>query len=328
YELRDRGATVSSHRAKTAFGTVSHDPAASLRGAEGVIICQPLTEYGAIVNTLAPHLVNGQTVCLCNAPVGAALQFKNLMLRRTKELQINVIEIGNLFDCARLEGGVLLISGMREKVSFSGVTRNETRRGLSIANAISEGLVPTSNVIERGLSDVERLLRPVLLLFSLLGGRGRDLGNFASVINPSLTTLITALDADIQALARVYQVVVPTFFETLTHFGGVGWDDADTLSQALISISQKLLDQCVVDRASAPLSGDAVAELLKNDVRETFTLLYDLARLSRTPVPVMSSVIDLTEIVTKADLHKSGRKLSDLGMLGLDLHEIIEVINA
>ncbi len=88
YELRGRGASVSSQRSIAAYGSVSIDLAAAVKDADGIIICQPLTEYGALADRLAAILVNGQTICLCNAPLGAALQFKQLMRCRNKNLQI------------------------------------------------------------------------------------------------------------------------------------------------------------------------------------------------------------------------------------------------
>jgi hypothetical protein len=328
FEMRDRGANVSSYRGKTNFGIVTPDLAVALKGAEGVIVAQPITEYGALADRLATVMTNGQTVILCNAPVGAGLQFKQLMRRRNEDLQLNIIEIGALFDCARIEGGVVLISGLREKVSFCGNTRNETRRGIAIANTISQGLVPTSNLIERGLSEVEKVLRPVFLLFALLGGRGGELDDIAKLVNPSLTKLIIGLDSEIQSLAKAYHVVVPSFLETLTHFGGVGWEDADCLGQALINIAGNLLEQRMCERSDPGMSSDSGADLLKSGVIETFTLLSDFARLARLHVPVLNSVIDLAAVVTKTDLDKSGRKLSDLGLLGFDVQEIIEIINA
>jgi hypothetical protein len=227
-----------------------------------------------------------------------------------------------------MEDDVLAICGQREKVSFCGITRNETRRGLAMANAISQGLVPTSNVLERGLSEVEKILRPAFLLFALLGGRSEELDNIANLVNPRLTKLIVALDNEIQTLAKIYHVVVPSFLETLTHFGGVGWEDADCLGQALISIASNFLEQRLVDQTVTSMSPKDAIALLKVDVMETYTLLYDFARLSRTHVPVINSIIELSSIVVSEDLEKYGRKLANLGLLSFDVQEIIELVNA
>ncbi len=328
FEIRDRGAAVCSYRGKTAFDVVTPNLFTALKDSDGVLIAQSVTEYSALVDRLATVISNGQTVLLCNAPLGAALQFKQLMRRRNKELKLNVIEVGNLFDCARVEGNVLLITGQRDKVSFCGNTRNETRRGIAIANTISKGLVPTSNVIERGLSEVEKILRPVFLLFALLGGRNNELDNIGNLVNPSLIKLIASLDSEIQALAKVYRVVVPSFLETLTHFGGEGMEEADCLGQALINIAGNLLEQRLCEQTGPQMGLETATRLLESGVIETFTLLSEFARLSRMRAPVINSVIDLASVVTNSDLERNGRKLSDLGLLGFDVQEIVEMINA
>jgi len=328
FEVCERTTGLCLSKGKPSFGLLTPDAKVALKGSDGLIICQPVTEYGALVARLAPVLENGQTVCLCNAALGAGFEFRRLMRKHKKDLQINVIEIGYLLDCARNENNVLVISGQREKVSFCGITRNETRRGLAIANTISGGLVPTSNTVERGLSEVEKILRPVFLLFALLGGRSEELEDIASLVNPRLTKLIVALDKEIQALAQVYHVVVPSFLETLTHFGGVSWEDADCLGQALISIASNLLQQRLVDQTVTSMSPEDAMALLRVDIKETFSLLYDMARLSRTHVPVISSVIELARIVVDEDLLTNGRKLDNLGLIGFGLPEMIELINA
>lgn len=326
FEVRERGAAVSSVRGKTGFGIVSEDLKVAIKGSDGVIVSRPITEYGALAQQLAAYLTNGQTVCLFNAPLGAGLQFKEAMRKQKKDLQLNIVEMGPLFDCAKVEGNVLLIIGPREKVSVSGNTRNETRRGLQIINSMSKGLVPASNVLERGLSEVESILRPVFLLFALLGGRYNELDRISNLVNPSLTRVIRCLDTEIQSIAKAYRCQVASFLETLTHFGGVGWEEADCLDQALISIGQNLLGQSVADQGE--LTVDAATELLKTDIITTISLLCDFARLSRTPVPVLNSLVELSSVVTRADLQKLGRKVSDLGLVGFDLDEVKELINA
>src|SRR5262249_46213872 len=156
----------------------------------------------------------------------------------------------------------------------------------------------------------------------LLGGRANELDNISNLVNPSLTKLIASLDSEIQSLAKVYHAVVPSFLETLTHFGGVGWEDADCLGQALITIAGNLLEQCAADETAQSITAERAVELLQADVVETYTLLSEFARLSRMPAPVINSVIELSSIVTRSELERTGRKLSDLGLLGFDVNEV------
>ncbi len=327
FEIRERGATVSDFRSKTAFAVVSDDCKTALGNAEAVVVAAPATEYGVLAKLLAPMLKNGQTIYLVNAPVAGGLEFANRIKCVKDDLQLNIIELGGLFDHAKIEGGVLLITGQRDKISVCGNSRNETRRGLEIANTLSRELVPCSNVLERGFSEVERLIRPALLLFAVLGARGKELDCISNSINPSLTSLVVAMETELQALAKVFKCIVHNFFDTLNDFSGA--EDADCLDQALISVARSLLVQSLSEQTSSDsIPVEMAVDILKRDVCETLVLISELARLSRTPVPVINSVIQLASTVSRTDLPKNGRTLSDLGLLGFDVEEIVELINA
>lgn len=327
FEVRERGAHSVGLRVKTAFSVVSDDCKTAVGSAEAIVIASPATEYGVLAKTLAPFLKIGQTIYLVNAPVAGGLEFSNRIKSINEDLQLNIIELGGLFDHAKIVDGVLLITGQRDKISMCGNSRNETRRGLEIANTLSRELVPCSNVLERGFSEVERLIRPALLLFAVLGARGRELDCISNSVNPALTSVVVAMETELQALAKVFKCITHNFFDQLNDFNGA--EDADCLDQALISVARSLLVQSL----SAQTSSDSIpvevaTDILKRDVCETLVLISELGRLSRTPVPVINSVIQLASTVSKTDLEKQGRTLSDLGLLGFDVHEIGELINA
>jgi len=327
FEVRARGAHSVGIRQKTSFSVTSDDCKTAMGSAEAIVIASPATEYGVLAKTLAPFLKIGQTIYLVNAPVAGGLEFSNRIKAINEDLQLNVIELGGLFDQARIVDNVLLITGQRDKISMCGNSRNETRRGLEIANNLSRELVPCSNVFERGFSEVERLIRPALLLFAVLGARGRELDCISNSINPALTSVVASMETELQTLARAFKCIVHNFFDTLNDFSGA--EDADCLDQALISVARSLLVQSLSPQTSSDsIPVDVAVDILKRDVCETLVLISELGRLSRTPVPVISSVIQLASTVSKTDLEKQGRCLSDLGLLGFDFHEIGELINA
>jgi hypothetical protein len=182
--------------------------------------------------------------------------------------------------------------------------------------------------LERGFSEVEKFLRPSLLLFAIMGARGKDLECISNIINPSLTAVVSAMEKELRALAKHYKCIVHNFFYTLHDFSGARWEDADCLDQALISVSRSLLEQSRAgNSADDSLPLETAIEILKADIRETLILVSELARVSRTPVPVINSVIDLATAATRTELIKKSRTLADLGMLGFDVSEIIETAN-
>lgn len=324
-ELIERGEKVGE-RTRVTFQNVSSNAHEAMKGAGGILIAAPTTEYGAIVGSLKNDFRSGQAILLLQAPLGAGLQFAHQLKKAKVDCQLNVLELGALFDCARVDGGILRIFGARDKVSVCGNSRNETRRALATTTTLSKALVPASNLLERGFAELERVIRPLLLLFGFLGGRERELADLSSVVNPSLTLLIRSLEREVKELGRAYDVSTRSFLDTLTDLSAVSWDDADCLDQALVTVGPALLAQ---SHCEAKSTGATLAlEVLQRDVCETLVLVDELARVARIHTPVLDSVIELANVVTKTDLRKTGRSLGDLGLLGLDNREIIEFVNA
>ncbi len=68
-----------------------------------VMICENSTNYGAITSLLAPHLIDGQVICLINAPLGAAFEFQHNLRKLDCNTRVVVMELGQLFSGVSLE---------------------------------------------------------------------------------------------------------------------------------------------------------------------------------------------------------------------------------
>jgi hypothetical protein len=325
-ELIDRDEDVPK-KIPVTFPNISNNASDALKGSSGILVTAPTTEYGALVATMKNVFHSGQAVLLLNAPLGAGLQFANQLRRAKIDCQLNILELGALFECASINGSTLRIFGERDKVSVCGNSRNETRRALSTTTSLSKALVPSSNLLERSFSESERIIRCVLILFGLLGGRGNELSNLSTIVNPPLTLLIRALEAELRGLGQAYNLTTRSFLEHLTDLSAVHWDDADCLDQALVFVSAKLMRQFQVESGNKEPRTLAF-EVFKQDICETLVLIEDLSRVARVHMRVLESIIELANVVAKCDLRKSGRTLSDLGLFGMDLNEILEVVNA
>jgi len=319
FEVRERGAQVSSQRGVTRIDVKNIDRVDDVRNADGIVIDSPTTKYGGIVEKLKGSFRDGMTVCLVNASLGAGLEFRALLNKHRVKHQVNIIETGRLFDSAKVESGVLLISGLRNKVGVCGLERNETRRGLHVASAVVRELVPYSSVIERGLSDAERVVRPAILLSALIAN-DMDLS-----LNPSVVRILKALDREVQELAKSFQCVVPGFTRNMQDFtaneSGVGRTKSATLEGALEALGVGLYSLTEASR-------DAYINMLIEDVCESLTLLADLGVLCHSPVGVISSIIEMASVIVGEDLNKKGRNLSTLGLIGFDQTEIVDLVNA
>lgn len=316
-EVRERNARVGQMRCKTEFALLSDDLGAVLKDVSVIFLSVPAIEYGASLAGLSPYLTNGQTIVLANAPLGAALQFSRQLGVVKRGLQVNILEMGALYDQVKIEGNVALLVGPRKRVSVCGLSRNETRRALSAVSGLGDRLVPASNVLERGFTEVERMVRTTLRLLRLVGAKSTDPRSTSAAITPAMVSIVSAIGGELQSVAREFKVPFPSLGQMLINFAGAS---GRSLGEILGSVSGVLLQDTE--------NGASVQEKLRREVAETFVLVEEFARLTRLPVPVIDSVIQLATVITECDLRKEGRGLSDLGLVGSDVAEIVEVVNA
>ena len=325
FEVRERGASVCSHRGNSRSDLVSSIDPDIIKSADGIVVAIPSTKYGALIERLSGSFSDGQTICLVDAPLGASLEFRHLLRKLGCDRELNVLEAGKLFDKARIDSGILLISGVRERISVCGVGRNETRRGLGVAQAILGKLVPTSNVIERGLTDVERIIRPVLLLSAFMSGQPGKILEPVDSLSPSVIRMLVAMEREVQMLARSFDSVVPTFVRSLNDYALASkkLPRPESIEAAVTTLGPALFAE-----VGAGEDGAKLAQLLASDICETLTLIVDLGLLSRSPVGFTASVIEFASVIAGSSLEDKGRKASSLGLVGFDSAEIVDLINS
>jgi len=299
------------------FKQVDREIAASAQGSEVVVVSGRATAYAPIADELAPVLANGQTIVLPDAPLCAAFQFARELARAGADAQINIVEMGCLFDAVRVDGDSLYISAPRDKVSVCGRTRNETRRALMTLSRLWGGLVPASNVLERGFGDVERLIHPVLTLFNALQLQSAE-RPAASVPGAALVSVVSRMADEVHALAAGCTVGFIGVEQILRDYAGL---KVSSLGQALSEMGKDL----IANRATTG-DGDSM-EILAADVAETHVPLSALAMVARIRVPMIDALIELASCVTHRELRKEGRGLDHLGLVGLDVSEIVETVN-
>ncbi|MBI4534421.1 MAG: NAD/NADP octopine/nopaline dehydrogenase family protein [Candidatus Melainabacteria bacterium] len=309
---------VAGVRVAMRFSVVTKDVEKALQGASVIVVGSAANLYPRSLNVLLPYLSTGQTIVLIDAPLGASLQFAKDLRRVKAALEVNLLETSNLFDAVTATDGLLSIHRPRPRVSVCGVTRNATYRGLSVLGQMRDGLVPASNVLERGFADVERILRPILWLFRMISGRSDEVADQSLLLTPEVLAIIAGIGGELQSVARAFGVAIRPLGQILAEYSG---DRNDSLGNVLAKWSttnrmQMQLGECCPWKKQ-----------LAQDIEESLIPLVGFAMVARQPVPLIDSIIELAAVVCGKNLRKQGRNLTDLGLVGLDVEEIIELVN-
>ncbi len=289
-QLHIKGAAVNYKAGRLQFAPNVLD--LSYRASDLMLVCGKASDYRAALNTVAEMLSPGQTVFVVDAPIGTAFELSCMIYKLRKRMAVNIIEMGPLFDECRFDGRALEISGLKDLVSICGRSVNETRSGLAIGRHLFSGLLPASNVLERGLSDSSRLLRIALRYFHVNALVKRQSLKFLSSEEEAM---LNSMEAEINALGKVFNVNVPVR-------DALNFDFSDNLERE--------------------------KQELANAVTETLSLLADLAKVAYLPFDTVESLIAKSSSLLGRDLVAAGRKLTDLGLSGMDVREIIELVNS
>lgn len=264
----------------------------AIKSSDAIVMAVSGTEYGAAFEHIVPSLNSGQTVFIVGAAFGASFEVGAAIYRRRRDLALNIVETSQPFTAANAGAEGLKIHGLRERLVIAGRTLNETRAGLQVGNSLFSGLVPASNVLERGFCNMEKWLETASCLFAVFGPDGYNTAGPSS----AKSAVVVALRAEIESLGRAYGVT-------------------------------RIVEQQATNHASG-LSSEALKEFIELSVIEDFVMLSSLARLMYLQVPLIDSIIELASIVTGSDLRKEGRQLDDLGLIGMDATEIVELVSA
>ena len=260
-----------------------------------MVLTARAVDYPQALDMVAERLAPGQTVFITDAPMGTAFELSTKLFKLRKRMAVNIVEMGPLFDECYFEGRSLEIIGLKDQVSICGRSVNETRTCMPLGRQMFSGLVPASNVLERGLNDTASLLKTALRLFLIQRSPSAKQFTPITELTKAEDATLVALENEIQSLAKIYNVSVPERTQ-------LTYESSDSLERERQSMAA--------------------------GVCENFVMLSELAAKAYHQVPTIDSIIDSASEACGRSLRTDGRKLSDLGLSAMDLREIIEFINS
>jgi hypothetical protein len=297
---------------------ITQDPVKGLERVNQVILSCPATAYGAVAGLVGPSIYDGMTLALVGAPLFGALQFDFHLKQSRPDLIINIVELDHLFDRAEKNGNDLTMRGLRRRVNISGRSRNETRRAMPLAQALSPSLLPSSNLLERGLFDIDATVRPVLVLSALMGGRVEKLADLPEFLNRSNLQTLSEIERELSKLTFVYKSSVVDFTRIFREQARANSDfkpvkalpDSHPVSSSA-SLSEAVIAACGAWFGGLTWTYGLAQEVLSRYVEEQLVLISELGRKANIAMPVLDSVIDLASAVIGYDLRKDGRTLAE-----------------
>ncbi|MGE5575937.1 MAG: NAD/NADP octopine/nopaline dehydrogenase family protein [Syntrophothermus sp.] len=295
---------------------LTDDPARAVHGADIVMVTTPAFAHRKLAASLAPHLVDGQIVVLNPGRTLGTVEFECELRANGCLADVTVAEAQSLlYACRAVEPGLVKVFSIKRSVPLAAFPAERTGEVLEAINHIFPQFVPAPSVLHTGLGNIGAVFHPAPVILN--AGRiesGQPFEHYREGITPGVATVLEALDAERLEVAQAYGMNLPSAREWLGEtYGATG----DTLYAALQATE-------AYRGLSAP--GDFQTRYLREDVPASLVPIASLGREAGVATPVIDSIIMLASSLVKVDFWASGRTLDSLGLDGLGVQGVLEVL--
>lgn len=291
-----------------------------LAGADAAMVCLPALAHGALFAELAEADCRIPVV-LNPAHTGGALRFREAFRRRAKCVP-PVAELSTLAYVARRRpDGSVDITGRAQRLRCAVLPGGEP--AYEVAAGFYPAVVRASDVLETSLSNVNLVLHPpgAVLAAAWVEATGGDFTFYVDAMTPGVTRVMKDLDAERLAVAAAFGHQLPAIAEEMSLLGTAAPEAARA-----------------GDTRTAIRDGEANRDIKAPDSLQHRYYVEDfpfavvpflaLAAAAGVQAPTALALLAIAESLTGLDLNAAGLRAGDLGVSGLDVAGILELVRS
>ena len=318
--IRSQGG-IAVEGAVEGFGKVD---VASLRidevvaDAEIIMVVAPAIAHRDIARACAPHLSDGQVVCLHPGATCGALEFLAVLREQGCTAKVVLAETNSLvYACRSRRPGQAEILGIKGDLVLSTLPAREVDVVCQRVQEAFPQIRPGRNVMETSLGNANAVMHPApsILNLSLIESR-HDWLYYWEGITPTIGRFVEDLDQERIALARSFDLDVPSI--------------ADWYRMSYSTSGVHLDELCRNNPAYAKIAGqkDFRTRYILEDVPTGLVPMIELGTLQGLDLARMKVVAALAAyLLQDPSLLTNGRTLANLGLAGMsaaDLEQYLE----
>jgi opine dehydrogenase len=319
-EIRFEG-VLGSNTARLNLATT--DIALAVDGAETIFIVTPAFGHRVMAEILAPHVRDGQTVCLMPG-TGGSLEVARIFRRLNAAAGVDLAESTTMPFGARLkEPGVVSLFAQALILPTGVFPAKKTSEVVPKLQRYFPMIIPARDVLESAINNPNPIVHPAAVLFSAAWIEHSH-GNFylyAEGLTPAVARAYEDLNRERLALCRALDY-------RLYHWNNLDFETAtlgDTEEECRLRILCSSMDACFGLNSVLPglkMRGPADMQdrYITEDVPFGLVLNSTLGALLHIPMPTHDAIIQLASVINRTDYWKTGRGVKELGLQ--DMSEI------
>ena len=298
------------------IGCITTDIAEAVKDADIIMVTTIANAHKAVAQTIAPFLVDGQTVILNPGKTCGALVFKQALLESGCTARFYLAEAQTLvYACRIVENGTVNIIGVKDEVLLSALPSSDTDYVLGKIAPLYPSFVKATNVLRTSLENIGAIFHPCVLLFNAATIERDELFWFYRDMTEQVASFIERFDAERLAVGKAYGIDLLGVKEWIK----VAYKDTvgDTLCE-------RMRNNPAYHDIKSPST--IFTRQLTEDIPTGVLPIVELGKAAGVDTPLMRSMIHICEALLGQDFHSTGRNLRNLGLEGKNKKEIVDFI--
>ena len=282
-----------------------------------VMVVIPASGHEDIAKVCAPHLKDGQIVILSPGRTFGALEFINTVRKNGSDADIIIAEAQTIIYTSRYkEGAKVEILALKKRVPLAALPANRTEDVIEIMKEIYPQLVPAINVLKTGLDNIGAIFHPTPTLLNVgwIETPRTQFKYYYEAITPTVAKFLEIIDKERIKVAKALGIDAISAKDWLYEAYGVR---GETLYEALQNNDKyRTID------APTTLQHRYIFE----DVPTGLVPIASLGDVLGVSTPNIKLIIQLASMLTGIDFWKNGRTVEKLGLKGLGVDEIKNLV--
>lgn len=282
-----------------------------------LMVVVPATGHKFIAEICAPFLKDNQIIVLNPGRTGGALEFRYVLKEKKCKAKVIISEAQTLIYASRCEGPAQVrIFRIKNTVPLSALPAYKTMDVLKVVRIAYPQFIPADSVLTTSLDNIGAIFHPAITILNSARIESTH-GNFEYYIDgitPTVAKILEEMDKERIAVGEALGIrLIPAREWLYIAYDAAGKD-----------LYEAIQHNYGYKGIKAPLTIDH--RYIFEDVPCSLVPIASLGEMLNVPTPTMKNIIQLASIMHQIDYFKEGRTVDRLGLKGLSIKEIRQLV--
>ncbi len=300
------------------INVVTNDIEKAIRGVDVVMVVVPANGHNYIARICAPFLNERHVVVLNPGRTCGALEFLNVLREEGNKKNVAIAEAQTFIYASRGMGpAAAKIFRIKQAIPVAAIPSRKTGMVVKKLNVAFPEFIPAVSVIETSFNNMGAVFHPSITILNLSRIES-TLGNFQFYIEgvtQSVARILEAVDRE--------RVTVARKLKCTNIYSAIEW-----LSMAYNVVEDNLFDAIHSNPGYVGIMAPRTINVryITEDIPMSLVPISEFGRMFGIKTSVIDSLIDIANSIFKKDFRASGRNLSRLGLEGLNLSQVRNIL--